>query len=179
MRVMVRHLLRCSHFGRSTDPTPSCRLPLYLTGLNLTWATALAPIISRTDTPTSSLDLARHPYLVSAAFIFAHLAAVGAIVPISIDANVWFNRAFHSSQLLRKALDAASAAFDSGDVEIVAALQTTIQELGGLVLSQSEKTKDIWRDLFIVYSSFEGLLTTVGSPFIRRSREAHEADLAL
>ncbi|KAL8281456.1 hypothetical protein RQP46_006140 [Phenoliferia psychrophenolica] len=134
-------------------------LPLYIAGLNLTWATALAPILSRTDTSPSSFDLARHPYLVNASFLFAHLALLGAILAISIDANAWFNRAFQTSQILGRTIDAASAAFEAGDGETVAALQTKIEELGVLVLAQSEKTRIVWRDLFIAYSSFEGVLT--------------------
>ncbi|KAK4699586.1 hypothetical protein P7C70_g6674, partial [Phenoliferia sp. Uapishka_3] len=134
-------------------------LPLFIGGLNLTWATTLAPILSRQDHGSQAFDLARHPHFVSAAFVSVHFAAVATILPYSIASNVMYNRILRTGKVLGNVLSEASKAFNAGDLATVADLVVEIKNLDLVATKQKEELFEKWRDLWIIYAVFSGLLT--------------------
>lgn len=159
------------------DQSLTFRLPLYIGGLNMTWATALAPLLARHAPSPSRFDLSRHPHLVSMFFILAHIFVCAGVIPTSVASNFAFNRAFRTSSRLVELLDQASAAFDQGRVADVQALQPAIEAMSALAVEQGKAVERIWRNLFIVYSTFEGLLTIVRGPIFAKAAMGG-ADLA-
>ncbi|KAK4698866.1 hypothetical protein P7C70_g7404, partial [Phenoliferia sp. Uapishka_3] len=140
-------------------------LPLWIGGLNLTWGTALAPVLLRQDLSHSNSGnyspflLTQHPHVVSIFMIYVHISIITTVIYFSVTTNSLFNQLLSTGDKLGRVLGEASFAFDAGEIVTVSNLTTLIQGLSVKADSQRNGMLSRWRDLFIVYSVFDGLLT--------------------
>ncbi|KAK4705323.1 hypothetical protein P7C70_g886, partial [Phenoliferia sp. Uapishka_3] len=133
-------------------------LPLWIGGLNMTWATCLAPFLSPTE--PDRYTLASQRYLITATFITIHIAVIGTLVPLSIIANARSNEALQQGKALASVLEEASAAFEAG-TEASEALQIsmeTISERVEAVERVFQEMLDGWRATWVAYLILTSLL---------------------
>lgn len=132
---------------------------MWLGGLNMTWSTALSPILSRITSPErSSFDISQHPHLVSTFFLALHGVAIAAAIPVSIITNSHFQDVYGTAKKLLGVLAVASAAFDQGGVVTQTA---AIQSLSALMEEQFTEMVVWWRATWIVYTIINGILVFV------------------
>lgn len=120
----------------------------------MTWATLLAPLLARSASDNNPFDLARHPRLVSALFLFIQAAATGLIVTASVVTNQRFNSAFALGQKLSAVLEEASQAVDGGQVDLVGGFFLELQEMTPNVEAAFESMIVAWRITWTIYGGF-------------------------
>ncbi|KAM0747161.1 hypothetical protein T439DRAFT_350040 [Meredithblackwellia eburnea MCA 4105] len=110
-----------------------CWLPIWLGGVNMTWATVLAPLLylpsGDNDILSSILNHQHASKLTNSVFLSAQLGVSSLIIALSIRSNRYFNRVFSVVQELTKVLKELATASQTGQVETAQMLQRQISPL--------------------------------------------------